>query len=240
MSLWSSEDSERWQQQLDGYWDTIGRSSKERLPELERWYFEELPALLKERSPAYLEKADLVRLVEWKLVRGKWRPRLQQYAQQLGEAEVKDATMRGLALLAHTKQGQQQQQQAQQEGKQKGDQQPPLAVSQAAEVEKALTIVTGLKGVGPATGSAILSAFDSSIPWMSDEAMAAALGSKDYTVKKFKELLEALRKKAAKLTSCGGRAWTAREVEQCLFAEAAGAAAKAKSDKQPPRKKQKR
>mgnify|MGYP007114806583 CR=1 FL=1 len=38
----------------------------------------------------------------------------------------------------------------------------------------------------------------------------------------------------------GERAWTARDVEQCLFAEAAGAEAKAKSGKQPPRKKQKR
>ena len=68
----------------------------------------------------------------------------------------------------------------------------------------------GLQGVGPATGSAILSAFDSSIPWMSDEAMAAALGSKDYTVKKFKELLDALRKKAAKLTSEGAISMASR------------------------------
>ncbi len=37
------------------------------------------------------------------------------------------------------------------------------------------------QGVGPATASAILEAYNPSIPFLSDEAQQAALGSKDYT-----------------------------------------------------------
>lgn len=37
------------------------------------------------------------------------------------------------------------------------------------------------QGVGPATASAVMEAFDPSIPFLSDEAQQAALGTKDYT-----------------------------------------------------------
>ena len=37
------------------------------------------------------------------------------------------------------------------------------------------------QGIGPATGSAILEAADPSVAFTSDEAMQAALNSKDYT-----------------------------------------------------------
>ena len=37
------------------------------------------------------------------------------------------------------------------------------------------------QGVGPATASAALEAFDPSVPFTSDQAMLAALSSKDYT-----------------------------------------------------------
>jgi hypothetical protein len=42
-------------------------------------------------------------------------------------------------------------------------------------------ITIALQGVGPATASAILEAFDPTIAFTSDEAMLAALDSKDYT-----------------------------------------------------------
>ncbi len=41
-----------------------------RLPELDRWYREELPGLA---ARGHLEHAELVRLTEWKMARGVWR-----------------------------------------------------------------------------------------------------------------------------------------------------------------------
>lgn len=38
--------------------------------------------------------------VDWKLTRGKWRPRLQQYARELGTEAVRGASLRALGLLA--------------------------------------------------------------------------------------------------------------------------------------------
>ena len=86
-----------------------------------------------------------------------------------------------------------------------------------------------MQGVGPATASAILEAFDPSIPFQSDQAMLAALGgSKDYTVAYALRLTGALRKKAAQLSKgSSSRQWTAKEVEMCLYAAAVSAAAAA-------------
>lgn len=65
-------------------------------------------------------------------------------------------------------------------------------------VQEAIKILSELKGIGPATASAVLAALRPDLaPFMSDEALAAALqGTKDYTPKKYAELAEALVKKA--------------------------------------------
>lgn len=60
-----------------------------------------------------------------------------------------------------------------------------------------------MQGIGPATASAILSAFCSSIPFMSDEALLAVLGKRDYTVAQYMRLLEAMRSKARELSETG-------------------------------------
>lgn len=50
----------------------------------------------------------------------------------------------------------------------------------------------------------MLAAVNTSLPFMSDEAMAAALpGRPEYTVKKYLPLVEALRRKAEALSNAG-------------------------------------
>ena len=62
-----------------------------------------------------------------------------------------------------------------------------------------------LQGVGPATASAMLTVFTPSLPFMSDEALAAALpGRPEYTVKQYIQLVEALRNKADALSCASG------------------------------------
>lgn len=60
---------------LDRYDAVIAEQGVERLPELDRWYREELPGLIASRRPRHLKHEELVRLTEWKMARGVWRAR---------------------------------------------------------------------------------------------------------------------------------------------------------------------
>jgi hypothetical protein len=80
------------------------------------------------------------------LMKGKWRPRLQQFVDSLEEGLVRSTTQAAFKQAA------------------------------AGKVVPALETLSGLKGVGPATASAILSALRFEVPFMSDEALNACKG----------------------------------------------------------------
>jgi len=58
---------------LERYDDVIAAQGVARLPELDRWYQDELPAAIAARDPAHVTHAELVKLTEWKMARGVWR-----------------------------------------------------------------------------------------------------------------------------------------------------------------------
>jgi hypothetical protein len=61
------------------------------------------------------------------------------------------------------------------------------------------------QGIGPATASAVLAVAQPAYPFMSDEAMGAAMqGPLKYTVPEYVQLVEALQEKAAALNNGGG------------------------------------
>ncbi len=61
-----------------------------------------------------------------------------------------------------------------------------------------------MQGIGPASASAILTAADPRLPFMSDEAMGLALGGKlQYTAKQYVQYAIAMRKKATGLSREG-------------------------------------
>lgn len=91
------------------------------------------------------------------------------------------------------------------------------------DISKAVSELTVLKGVGPATASAVLAAFAPEItPFMSDEAMEAALGnSKDYSLKQYLKFADKLQSKAKELSS-EGVSFTPSDVERALWSYAVG------------------
>ncbi|XP_076931223.1 uncharacterized protein LOC143596302 [Bidens hawaiensis] len=99
------------------------------------------------------------------------------------------------------------------------------------DVSKAVSELTVLKGVGPATASAVLAAYAPDVaPFMSDEAMVAALGnSKDYTLKQYLVFVDKLQVKAKEL-SAEGDAFTPSDVERALWSSAVGAKIEASSN----------
>lgn len=92
------------------------------------------------------------------------------------------------------------------------------------DISKAISALTVLKGVGPATASAVLAAYAPDIaPFMSDEAMVAAIGnSKDYTLKQYLVLVDKLQAKSKEL-SAKGDSFTPSDVERALWSSVVGA-----------------
>ena len=71
--LWSSTSTRTWRDALDRYEDVVAAQGVERLPELDRWYREELPGSIAGRKRPHVTLPELVRLTEWKMARGVWR-----------------------------------------------------------------------------------------------------------------------------------------------------------------------
>ena len=74
-ALWSSDSLEDWQRALESYENVIAGQDVARLPDLDRWYRDELPQTIAARQPAHVTRDDLVRLTQWKMARGVWRAR---------------------------------------------------------------------------------------------------------------------------------------------------------------------
>ncbi|CUA77482.1 hypothetical protein RSOLAG22IIIB_02497 [Rhizoctonia solani] len=143
-----------------------GAGSKSELQALDEWRLKELPGLVKSREPAFVDKPELQRLMEWKLTRGKFRPTLPSLIAQNTPAKVKSSTQDAFLSLCNM-----------------SSSSPPYQPFRAL----LKSLCGALKGVGPATGSLLLSIFDDRVPFMSDEAyiwiMYAEQGAKKKDIK---------------------------------------------------------
>ncbi|HEX8453312.1 MAG TPA: hypothetical protein VF647_14515 [Longimicrobium sp.] len=86
---------------LDDYTAVVERQGVARLPELDRWYREELPGLIAARSPAHVTHAELVRLTEWKMARGVWRAPNLVLVRGNDPAAVVETSTAALARIPH-------------------------------------------------------------------------------------------------------------------------------------------
>ncbi|KAL6843622.1 hypothetical protein ACP4OV_026684 [Aristida adscensionis] len=188
----ASSDAAAWRKALAAYDRRLAALEKPDLVPVDAFYRHDLPALLRRRDPdPFLAKPELARLLQWKLSRGKWRPRLMDFVKGLDDAAVESASRKAFAALP--------------------------------ELGRAVAELTVLKGVGPATASAVLAAYAPDVaPFMSDEAMVAALGNaKEYTLKQYLAFADKLQAKAKEL-SVGGESFTPSDVERALWSSAIG------------------
>jgi len=154
------------------------------------WCHTTLPSLLHGRSPAYLTQPELSRVMSWKLRTGKNRPGLQKYVDALTDKEVRAASEAAFACLP---------------------------VKGAGSLKDALTQLSKLKGVGPATASAVLSFWcPEKAAFMSDESLEGIVGSRKYTLQEGLALTTSCAKKAKEL----GGTWTAGSVQRAVWASA--------------------
>jgi hypothetical protein len=86
---------------LDDYTAVVERQGVARLPELDRWYRDELPGLIAARAPAHVTHAELVRLTEWKMARGVWRAPNLVLVRGNDPAAVEETSTAALARIPH-------------------------------------------------------------------------------------------------------------------------------------------
>jgi len=194
-ALWASSDVSRWLAAEVSY--PAALATRKLHPGDASFIDTELPALLKTRAPPYLTQSELSRVMRWKLRFGKMRP-LQRLIDALPDAAVRSASSAAFALLP-----------------------PGLG---GGDLGGALTALhKPLKGMGAATASAVLSAWaPARCAFMSDAALEAVVGAREYTNAEGVALAERCAAKAAAL----GAGWTAQRVQIALWAAATvGAAA---------------
>ena len=198
--LWKSDDPAEWRKALDAYPDRLAALNDPKLQELDAWFWGSLGDAIRARDPNRLTAPELVRVVEWKLARGKFRPNLVKFARAHTEATAGKATSEALKRFGSSS-----------NGDDRNENKNWLAAC--------LAPLCDLKGIGPATASAVLAAATPLIPMMSDELIAVALpnatASQMYSMQRLQALVDKTRLKANKV------GMTPREVERAIFAEAA-------------------
>ncbi|HEX8244598.1 MAG TPA: hypothetical protein VF541_13925 [Longimicrobium sp.] len=99
--LWKSDDADAWRAALARYEDVVAEQGVKPLPELDRWYRNELPGLIAARRRPHVTHAELVRVTEWKMARGIWRPRNLALVRGNDAALVERTSREALAKVPH-------------------------------------------------------------------------------------------------------------------------------------------
>jgi hypothetical protein len=187
--LWSSESRSAWRDALASYDDVIAKQEVARLPELDRWYREELAASIGSRKPRHVTHPELVRLTEWKMARGVWRaPNLVLVRSNPADDVIETST---------------------------------LALSKIPHPTAPIATLAKLKGVGPATASAVAAAASPKEYPFFDELVAEQvpeLNKVAWTLGYYARYATALRARAAAL----GSDWTPVMVERAVWAAVGG------------------
>ncbi|KAJ5131798.1 hypothetical protein N7448_005956 [Penicillium atrosanguineum] len=140
-----AEDLERAQSERTPSLEDTVRSETEKFLELDTWRYEGMPQILSERKSksdgreGYVDKVELIRIMEWKLKHGHFRPTLMSMIKSNAEKLVLECTSSAISLLP-------------------GPNSTPNTESEGDVFPKeSLDALTRLRGVGVATASLVLS-----------------------------------------------------------------------------------
>jgi len=100
-NLWTSDAEQDWRAALAKYAEVVEAQGVKPLPELDRWYRDELPAAIAGRKHAHVTLAELVKLTEWKMARGVWRARNLALVRGNVPALVERTSTAALARVPH-------------------------------------------------------------------------------------------------------------------------------------------
>eukprot|EP00903_Cladosiphon_okamuranus_P018270 g16807.t1 len=219
MRLLDSDKALEWEAAFQSYGRSVERLSKEKgksgLVALDSWVCTDLPEHLRSRAAdggkPYILKDELIKVVQWKLWIGAMRPSLLAYAKEQNAVKVQAKSREAFEhLLLHSSSSSSSMSSSPSSSVVRV---PPDAVKMAV---KALS--ADLRGVGPATASAVLCALCGGCPFDADEVIDAVkrTGKRDYSLKEYLEVHEALDAKASSL----GAPWDAERCRKALWSRA--------------------
>jgi hypothetical protein len=163
------------------------------------WRYNELPALINKRrmsSPTHLEKDEIVRLTQWKIVHGQNRPFLPGMVKKNDPIRVNELTKAAFSSQADTTYS---------------------GTNLPGELDKALRGAAGLHGVGPATATLICSISDpTNVAFFEDELaewLCPDIPKLKYTWAEYKMIFAELMKLRNRL----GHEHRAVDVEKVAF-----------------------
>ena len=137
------------------------------------------------RKRGHMNLSDVKAVYAFKMTRGKYRPMLMKYPEEWNAKAIERQTKKAFELCA-----------------QMNDSSDFRNGKKILNVLSCFLKQTGMKGIGTATASLILSVYDVRFPFLSDEALAVVIpsyGKDPYTPLNYANFVSQIQKKRAKL-----------------------------------------
>jgi hypothetical protein len=196
-SLWTIRACDKWHNALGRYPAVVLAQEVNGLSEIDEWFRDGLPALVRARRPAYITRDELERVTVWKMKRGVWRERNRLLVIGNDPQLVKQTSINAFAEVPD----------------------PRRPVDMFSNLEGVGPATSS--GVLAAFAPKFYPFFDELVA-----RQIPRLGEVAFTAPYYQRYSAALRERADELNEvCKHREWTANDVSQALWSNSGGKAA---------------